>query len=183
MAASYKPATFPPALTVTFTQNDVKCYGDNSGSIDISVSGGTSYTYIWTASAGGIVPAGQANNQDLTGLVAGYYRVKVYDNGVLDGTTLIVITQPEVLSATVASTNVTCNGANNGTITISNPLGGNGNYEFSIDAGANWQASESFTSLASATYNVQIRDADYPACVIVLNANLIINQPNILSAT
>ena len=33
----------------------------------------------------------------------------------------LVITQPAVLSATVASTNVTCNGANDGTITISSP--------------------------------------------------------------
>ncbi len=49
------------------------------------------------------------------------------------------ITEPAVLSANVASTNVTCNGADDGTITITNPLGGYGTYEYSINGGAAWQ--------------------------------------------
>ena len=71
----------------------------------------------------------------------------------------LVITQPAVLSATVASTNVTCFGANNGTITITNPLGGYGTYQYSVNGGTTWQGSGSFTGLAPATYNVRIRDA------------------------
>ena len=89
----------------------------------------------------------------------------------------LTITQPAVLSATVASTNVTCNGANDGTITITNPMGGYGTFEYSINGGMSWQASGAYTLLANATYNVQIRDAAHPLCVIVLNAALVITQP------
>ena len=41
-----------------------------------------------------------------------------------------LITEPAVLNATVNSTNVTCFGANNGTITITGPTGGYGTYEY-----------------------------------------------------
>jgi len=56
----------------------------------------------------------------------------------------LVITQPPVLSATVNHTNVTCSGANDGTITISAPAGGYGTYEYSVNGGTSWQASGNF---------------------------------------
>jgi hypothetical protein len=64
--------------------------GDD-GAIDITVTGGaTPYTnFSWTASGGGIVPAGQENNEDLTGLVAGTYTVTVTDsNGCTETATM-----------------------------------------------------------------------------------------------
>jgi uncharacterized lipoprotein len=69
---------------------------------------------------------------------------------------------------------ISCNGANNGIISITNP-GGYGTYEFRLDAGA-WQESGSFTNLAPATYSVQIRDMANRSCVIILN-DQIIAQP------
>src|SRR4029453_3240689 len=94
----------------------------------------------------------------------------------------LVITQPGALTADVASTNVTCNGANDGTITITNPAGGYGTFEYSIDGGTSWHTSGSFTALANATYNVQIRDAAHTACVVTLNSALVITQPAALTA-
>jgi hypothetical protein len=44
------------------------------------------------------------------------------------------ITQPDILSASVDKTDVSCNGANNGIISITNPTGGYGTYEFRLDA-------------------------------------------------
>ena len=55
------------------------------------------------------------------------------------------VTEPPVLNANVARTNVTCNGADNGTITISSPTGGYGTYQYSINGGGAWQASGSFS--------------------------------------
>ncbi len=38
-------------------------------------------------------------------------------------------------------------------------------------------------NLAPATYNVQIRDAAQPGCVIILNGALVITEPAVLNAT
>ena len=86
-----------------------------------------------------------------------------------------------MLSATVTPTQPTCNGTDDGIITITDPLGGYGNFEYRLDAGA-WQSSGTFTGLAPATYDVQIRDADHIACVIDLG-NQVIDYPVTLSAT
>ncbi len=92
------------------------------------------------------------------------------------------ITQPAVLNAVVTPTMVTCNGANDGIITITAPTGGYGTYEYSINGGTSWQASGTFTGLAPAIYDVRIRDAANTACVIVLNPGLTITEPAVLNA-
>src|SRR5205823_1578372 len=100
-----------------------------------------------------------------TGLSNGTYNIFIRDAAHiacvvdLDGAANTTITEPATLGATINSTNVTCNGANDGTITISSPSGGSGTFEYTINGGSTWQSSGSYTSLSNATYNVQIRDA------------------------
>ncbi len=72
---------------------------------------------------------------------------------------------------------MTCNGAGDGTIIITSPVGGYGTYEYTINGGTSWQASGSFTALIPGFYNVQIRDAAHTACVVILNGSLQITQP------
>ncbi len=80
------------ALAITGTVTNTSCPGFNDGSINITVTGGTlPYSYLWTASGGGIVPAGQANNEDLTGLVAGTYMVNVTDGNGCNATQSFVV--------------------------------------------------------------------------------------------
>ena len=95
----------------------------------------------------------------------------------------LVITQPAVLSATVAGSNVTCNGAGDGTISITAPAGGYGTYEYTVNGGTSWQSSGSFTSLLPGFYNVQIRDAANTGCIIILNGSLRITEPSAMNAT
>ncbi len=66
-----------------------------------------------------------------------------------------VITYPVPLTATIVQDILTCNGTDDGTITISNPAGGYGTYEYSIDGGATWTAGLTNTGLAPGTYDVQ----------------------------
>src|SRR5437870_3837916 len=83
------------ALAATSTHVNVLCFGGATGSIDLSVTGGTSpYTYSWTASAGGVIPAGQSTGQDLTGLVAGTYMITVTDGNQCTSTSTVTITHP-----------------------------------------------------------------------------------------
>ncbi|MCB9252823.1 MAG: M4 family metallopeptidase, partial [Flavobacteriales bacterium] len=97
-------------LALSSTQTNVDCNGNATGSIDLSVTGGTiTYTYVWTASNGGSVPSGQANNQDLSGLVAGDYSVAVTDKNGCTQTKQITITQPGTpLGSSLSSINVSC---------------------------------------------------------------------------
>ncbi len=87
---------------------------------------------------------------------------------------------PEI-TATVNSTNVTCNGLGNGTITISGASGGSNLFQYTINGGTSWLNTSNFTNLGPATYNVQIRDRNYTSCVRILNSSLTITQPAILS--
>ena len=73
-----------------------------------------------------------------------------------------------VITASVAFTEPTCNGTNDGTISITGAAGGSGTYEYSINGGGAWQSGNSFSGLAPITYHVLIRDAANTSCVIDL---------------
>ena len=96
---------------------------------------------------------------------------------------MLLISQPAVLRAMFSTTMVTCFGADDGTITFSNPSGGSGTFEFSIDGGLTWQSSGSFHSLPPSAYSLMIRDAASPACDMILNNAVDITEPPALSGT
>jgi hypothetical protein len=91
------------------------------------------------------------------------------------------ITEPAPLNAVLQKTDVSCFGANDGTITITSPSGGYGTYEYSID-GTAWQSSGSFQNLAPGIYSPMIRDAANILCFIILNPALEIIEPEALGA-
>jgi hypothetical protein len=86
----------------------------------------------------------------------------------------VTIIHLDDLNASVASANESCLGNNDGTITISSPMGGAGTYEYSIDGGMNWQPGGSFTMLSSGNYDVRIRDAVNTTCEVTLDGSLVI---------
>ena len=62
------------------------------------------------------------------------------------------------IGASKSSTEAHC-GSSDGTITITSPTG-TAPFEYSIDAGAHYQSSNTFTGLAGGTYTVRVRDAN-----------------------
>lgn len=157
----------PPTINTPVVTN-VSCNGNADGSISITTTGGTGpFTYLWSN--------GQTF-QNISGLAAGNYNVTITANGgctVNSGT--ITVTEPTALGATVNSTNATC-GNTDATITFSSPTGGSGSYEYTINGGTNWSPSGLFTGLAAGNYNVQMRDAATPSCVIIFDLSLVIVQ-------
>lgn len=98
-------------LNVTYSVSDVLCFGDNTGAIDLTVTGGTpNYLYAWTS--------GQ-NTEDVNNLVAGTYGYTVTDaNGCFE-TGTVVVTQPaQPLSVTYAIDDVNCFGGSDGSIDL-----------------------------------------------------------------
>lgn len=146
--------TAPSSLALNIAaQINNSCYGDASGSLEVTATGGTPpYTY---ALNGGIYqPSNFFGN-----LIAGDYSMSVKDiNGVV-ATVNAAILQPNKVTAMVSKTDATCFGAN-GTITVNNPTGGLGTaYTYSSDGGSNFQNSNSF-SLPQGTYPIIIKDTN-----------------------
>ena len=102
----------PPAPTLTGT--NLICNGINTGAVSMAIAGGTlPFGFSWTGPDGFT-----ANTQNISALEAGYYAVVVTDSKGCTGNANITLTQPPVLNGSVAGTNITCFGANDGTITV-----------------------------------------------------------------
>ena len=157
--------TQPTALVLSETHVNVLCNGASTGSIDLTVSGGTpAYTYSWT---------GGATTQDRTGIGAGTYTVTVTDNKGCTKTLSTIITEPTVLVLTETHVNVVCNGQSNGSIDLT-VSGGTGAYTYSWTGGATTQDR---SGLAAGTYTVTVTDGN--ACTKTLS--VAITQPNAFS--
>jgi hypothetical protein len=109
-----------------------------------------------------------------------YFRLYINDlNGspqlYFDNFQLLAQTD-EIVNATVSSTNVTCVGQANGTITVNNT--NSGIWEYSRNGGFTWQDANVFTGLSAGIYDVVMRDKSNPACNVAINRELVLTQPN-----
>ncbi|MPM00371.1 hypothetical protein SDC9_46595 [bioreactor metagenome] len=170
--------TQPAILAATVTWTNETLPGANDGTITVSTPAGGSGA--WEYSIDGI--NWQASGI-FNGLAPGNYDVYIRDANATDCFIMlqtVTILPAGSLSAQVDYTDVTCFGGNDGSITISNPTGGSGNYEYSID-NIIWQTSPTFTGLTAGSYTVQMRDAGDPGVAINLGT-FTIAQPELLTA-
>ena len=148
-------------LAVTETHENVSCNGEDDGSIDLSVTGGTTpYTYAWTT-VDGVIPAGQEDDEDLSGLVAGTYSVVITDAHSCVTSTSVVVTEPVALTIATAQVTVPISCAsgqgtnNNGEITVT-ATGGTAPYMFTN--GGPLQNNGVFAGLTANTYTIVVTD-------------------------
>ena len=116
----------------------------------------TSNNYEWS-------PATGLNTTTGNQVIASPTNTTTYSVTVLDceaGCSLIQDITVEVsdMLLTGTPTNISCNGADDGTITMT-ATGGITPYEYSINGGGSYQASNSFTNLGPGTYTITVRDA------------------------
>src|SRR5690606_35946285 len=148
-----------PELTVTASaQNITSC--DTETDVTITAAGGDG-NYVYPIVADGGTPITFSTTNPVSVTSTGDYDAYVRDNGGNTGYSKaisnITISQdpPVVISET--HLDVSCNGNNDGSITLS-ASGGAGNYTYSIDGGANFTASATFNNLTAGTYNAVVRD-------------------------
>ena len=139
--------TEPIVLSATNSSVNIACFGATTGSIDVTVSGGTApYTYNW---GGGLTA------EDLTNLPSGNYNVTVTDNHGCTTTSSATLTQPTDLVILKDSLNILCFGEQSGIATVL-VSGGVGPYSY------NWIGTNAYTStatyLVAGNYSVEITD-------------------------
>jgi len=91
------------SLSVSGTAVNPSCYGGSNGSVNISVSNGTTpYTYVWSSGA---------STEDISGRTSGSFTVTVIDANFCSVTKSFTLTQPSSPVAVVNGvvTNANCN--------------------------------------------------------------------------
>jgi len=146
----------PTQLQVTsVTQVNVLCGGDSTGSLSIFASGGTP-PYEFSADNGVTY---QVSNI-ITALPAGSYTVVVKDANdcqAVYGSNPVIITENPVLSVTATSTDASCSGVNDGSVTVTSTIGGTPPYQYSLN-GSPFQPTGNFSGLSANTYVVLVQD-------------------------
>lgn len=159
-----------PVLFNSVVTTSNLCNGDNTGSITIGATGGTSpYTYSFD---GGVTYG--VSNTDMT-LAAGIYDVSIQDaNGCVVDSIGVIITEPTAVTIdVVAITDALCFGDSTGAITIT-ASGGTAPYLYSFDAGVTYSTSNSSTNLPAGTYHIFVLDTNQCTADSI---NVIIGEP------
>jgi hypothetical protein len=136
----------PTALLPNGLVTNVNCYGGQSGSVQLAVTGGTGpYSYNWS-NAGTVA--------SISNLNAGNFSVTVTDANQCTVTALYTLTQPTAL---VVTTSATGSIGTNGTATVA-ASGGTSPYSYNWSSSPN-QTTATATGLASGQYFVTVTDA------------------------
>lgn len=161
----------PTVLTVSAAAQPASCGGVNDGSIAATPTGGTGpYQYAWnTAPAQG--------SQTAVLVAPGTYAVVVTDaNGCTATATATVGQATNVVLTTAAFNNVSCNGADDGSIDITVT---GGVTPFTYNWGSSLPATQDQTGLAPGNYGVTV--TDNTGCTV--SASYVITEPTVLQTT
>lgn len=138
----------PSGISLSNTATDVSCAGGNNGSINLSVSGGTSpYDYNWSNGS---------SDQDISSLSGGVYMVTVTDDNSCTASSVIGVADGAAISITGTASEETAAGNEDGSIDIT-VTGGAGSFSYEWSNGAN---SADITGLAGGTYTVTVTDGN-----------------------
>jgi|GEM_PF-709455 len=158
------PVTPELTLQLDGQPTNVSCFGESTGAINVSASGGTgAYTFQWTGSNGFT-----SNTQNVSNLPSGSYSVRVTDeNGCFRELNNILVNQPPsgVLISVLNVIEPDCHDSDNGRIEIQ-VAGGNPGYTFSWfrDNGMGSfvplpSTSSTLSNIGAGTYLVRVTDS------------------------
>ncbi len=137
-------------LDLVLAQGDATCPGGFDGTIDLTVTGGTTpYTFDWTTTNGTGIVQGQ---EDQLSLGAGTYNVVVTDDNNCTASASATISEPAAIVITLVDQSV-CTGE---TVDIpSMVVGGTSPYSYLWNTGA---TSSTLTAVGQGTYSLTVTD-------------------------
>jgi len=157
-------------IEINHTAIDVLCHGENTGSIDLNVSGSVApYTYSWSSGS---------TNEDINNLTAGDYTITVTDSYNCIATETISITEPEALNIEFTVTDDTTNNCL-GEI-FAEVTGGSLPYDYQW-YDPQMQVTQTADSLCSGNYMLVVTDAN--GCVVSEIAFVDVGNVGIFSNT
>ncbi|HKC66814.1 MAG TPA: T9SS type A sorting domain-containing protein, partial [Bacteroidia bacterium] len=157
--------------TITINQPAVTVQASSTAGTILCNGGVTTVTVTET---GGTSP--YTGDGVMTNISAGTYSYTVTDNNGCTSTTTITVTEPSTLTVNIATANVSCNGANNGSASVG-VTGGTPAYTYTwTPGGAN---TATINNINAGTYSCNI--ADNNGCATT--ATLTITQPNAIDAS
>jgi gliding motility-associated-like protein len=165
--------TQPVAVTATATTAAALCGTANGSATATGANGVGAYTYSWN-------PSGQTT-QTATGLAAGTYTCTVTDANGCSGKVVATVPTTGGPSVTAAPpTNITCNGACNGALSVT-ASGGVAPYTYSWSpAPGAGQTTNSVSALCPGTYTCQVTDSQ--GCA-TLDTVTVVQPPALLATT
>lgn len=171
--------TEPDVLTIEGSVGNLTCNNNSSGTIVLTVGGGTPiYSYVWTSSDGdGFV----VTNPNQSGLSAGQYEVTVKDANLCEIADTFDVTEPtQIIIDLESKVDVTgCNGDNTGEINVS-ASGGTGQLNYVLNPGSvQTNNTGSFTGLEDGTYSINITDDN--GCGPITSSSFVLTEPTAIS--
>ncbi|MCC6461871.1 MAG: hypothetical protein IT260_15455 [Saprospiraceae bacterium] len=148
-----KPAqiTQGPALSLSMVVSNITCASPNSGSIDLTVTGGApGYAYNWSHIF---------NAQDPSGLAAGTYTVTVIDAYGCSKTTSATLTNPPNFTLSTVPTPASCFGEADGALNLT-VTGGTAPFTYNWSHLPGNNDPEDLNNISSKTYTVTVTDAN-----------------------
>ena len=175
----------PAVFNANVTGTSIECNGACTGTATAAPSGGNGgYTFVWTSVGGS--PITNPTSSSISNLCPDTYNVTITD---ANGCTILgsyTVSDVAVLQVTLDSTNITCNGLNNGTATVT-PIGGTAPYAISW-VGGNLPvptSTASISNLVPGVYTVNVTDTNgcfFDGTVIIEEPTLIIPNETVVDA-
>ncbi|MEZ5108732.1 MAG: CUB domain-containing protein [Bacteroidia bacterium] len=163
----------PSPITLSAATVNANC-NQADGSVTVNASGGTG-AFVYSLDHGSSFQQAAVFNF----LPAGNYTIIIQDaNGCMDSVTAAVSNNAAPVISAVNGTDVTCNGLNNGTVSI-NASGGTGTLQYSVNNGATYQSSPLFSNVIPGSYTVVVQDAS--GCTVT--SSITVAEPPLLTFT
>lgn len=160
----------PESISISPVLTMPSCFGFSDGNINIVVNGGNSpYNYYWNNGN---------NSETISNLAAGSYSVTVSDLNNCTISTSFNLNEPEELQLDYISRNISCNGFNDGSISLA-ASGGTLPYSYTLVHPQFTATGQNHLYLVPGVYNAYVRDIN--GCEV--QQQIPISEPYPLSAS
>jgi PKD repeat protein len=162
------------SIGVSGTSAPTSCYNSSDGSINVSITGGTTpYTYSWSHGP---------SSQDVSGLSPGPYVINVEDAAGCTAIETFSVTSPSQLILSTSTEAASCGSPGSATV---NATGGSPGYSY-LWNDAQEQTTATADGLSGGTYSVTVTDSEACQATAVVNVSSggdvevsVVNQVNV----